>query len=111
MLTCLHPQKGWNTGESNAYSTVLHLSYGAFTALFTGDLEGEGERRVEELVRDNEELQGVTLLKVAHHGSGNSTGEGFLQELAPEIALISSGRDNRYGHPHEELLERLRAQG
>lgn len=62
-------------------------------------------------MRDNEELQGVTLLKVAHHGSGNSTGEGFLQELAPEIALISSGRDNRYGHPHEELLERLRAQG
>lgn len=42
MLTCLHPEKGWNTEDSNAYSTVLHLRYGEFTALFTGDLEGAG---------------------------------------------------------------------
>lgn len=111
MLTCLNPEKGWNTEDSNSYSTVLHLSYGDFTALFTGDLEGTGERRVEEIVKENEELQDVTLLKVAHHGSRNSTGEEFLGELDPEIALISAGRSNRYGHPHEELLERLKAQG
>lgn len=111
MLTCLHPEKGWNTEDCNAYSTVLHLSYGDFTALFTGDLEGEGERRVEDLVRAAESLQDITLLKVAHHGSRNSTGERILQELDPEIALISAGRDNRYGHPHEALLDRLEAQG
>ena len=50
---------------------------------------------------------GVTLLKVAHHGSKNSTDETFLQTVNPKIALISSGRNNRYGHPHEELLRRL----
>lgn len=111
MLTCLHPEKGWNVEDSNAYSTVLHLAYGDFTALFTGDLEGTGERRVEELVRDREALQNITLLKVAHHGSRNSTGEKLLRDLDPKIALLSAGRDNRYGHPHEELLERLRAQG
>ena len=134
MLTCLHPEKGWNTDDINAYSTVLHLAYGDFTALFTGDLEGAGEKRVEEIIRevndskvDGEEiasgkvlkydfpkdlnLQKITLLKVAHHGSGNSTGEAFLRELDPEIALISSGRNNRYGHPHDELINRLKNQG
>ena len=52
-------------------------------------------------------LQNVTLLKVAHHGSKYSTGEDFLRVVNPKIALISAGRDNRYGHPHEELLKRL----
>lgn len=110
MLTCLHPEKGWDTEEINAYSTVLHLSYGDFTALFTGDLEDAGERRVEEIIRREGALQDITLLKVAHHGSKNSTGTAFLRETAPKIALISSGRDNRYGHPHVELLERLEKQ-
>ena len=97
--------------EVNAYSTVLHLSYGDFTALFTGDLEDEGERRVEKIIEKEEALQNITLLKVAHHGSKNSTSTWFLQETAPRIALISSGRNNRYGHPHKELLERLEKQG
>lgn len=101
MLTCLHPDKGWNTTDINAYSTVLYLTYGEFTALFTGDLEGEGERKI------LEELVEITLLKVAHHGSKNSTKEDFLRMVNPRIALISSGRNNRYGHPDEELLERL----
>lgn len=111
MLTCLHPEKGWNTNEINACSTVLHLSYGDFTALFTGDLEGEGEKRVEEIVRKEEAWQNITLLKAAHHGSRYSTGADFLRELNPKIALISSGRNNRYGHPHAELTDRLEEAG
>ncbi|MBD5488390.1 MAG: ComEC/Rec2 family competence protein [Lachnospiraceae bacterium] len=134
MLTCLHPEKGWNTTDTNAYSTVLYLTYGDFTALFTGDLEGEGERKVLDLIRTGQNsgknvigenasgqdsigvekpaadvnIHDITLLKVAHHGSGNSTGEDFLQAVNPKVALISAGRNNRYGHPHEELLDRLR---
>ena len=50
---------------------------------------------------------GITLLKVAHHGSKNSTSEEFLQMIDPAIAVISCGKNNRYGHPHEETLERL----
>lgn len=124
MLTCLHPDKGWNTTDVNAYSTVLYLTYGEFTALFTGDLEGEGERQVvEEMERrifgnallpsrndkvyNEQDSVDITLLKVAHHGSQNSTKEDFLRLVNPRIALISSGRNNRYGHPHEELIERL----
>lgn len=127
MLTCLHPEKGWETEDTNAYSTVLHLAYGNFTALFTGDLEGAGEKRVEELVRQVNAmpqsvrpshkalpdlgLQNITLLKAAHHGSGYSTGESILRELAPGIVFLSCGRNNRYGHPHKELLDRLKRQG
>lgn len=143
MITCMHPEKGWNTEDCNAYSTVLHLSYGDFTALFTGDLEGEGEKRVAEIVKkvnrsvnrngENADkmtesgpiigesvpgagfkeltLKDITLLKVAHHGSRYSTNEEFLRELNPKLALISSGRNNRYGHPHAELTERLKEQG
>ena len=107
MLTCLHPEKGWDEKEANAYSTVLYLEYGSFTALFTGDLEGEGEKLVVERLDDFLPAQGITLLKVAHHGSRNSTDEAFLKAVNPQLALISAGRNNRYGHPHEELLERL----
>ena len=106
MLTCIHPEKGWNTTDINAYSTVLYMTYENFTALFTGDLEGEGEKRVVEIMKDMG-LHNITVLKVAHHGSKNSTEEAFLRMVDPKIALISSGRNNRYGHPHEKLIERL----
>ena len=108
MLTCIHPVKGWKETEPNAYSTVLYLTYGDFDALFTGDLEGEGEKLMRErLSALPSAADGVNVLKVAHHGSKNSTDEAFLQAVNPQIALISSGRNNRYGHPHEELLNRL----
>ena len=111
MLTCIHPEEGWNSTESNAYSIVLYLQYGSFTALFTGDLEGEGEKLVRERLSDILPSEGITLLKVAHHGSKNSTNAAFLQTVSPQVALISSGRNNRYGHPHEELLKRLEEYG
>lgn len=116
-LTCLHPAKGYVCGEANVYSTVLWLTYGDFSALFTGDLEGEGEQLVaERLARmraaSGQELpKSFTLLKVAHHGSANSTSEAFLELIDPRITLISAGRDNTYGHPHRETLERLAEQG
>lgn len=107
MLTCIHPDEGWEEDDPNVYSTVLYLQYGSFTALFTGDLEGEGEKMVQERLSDFIPTEGITMLKVAHHGSKNSTYETFLQAANPQIAMISSGRNNRYGHPHEELLRRL----
>ena len=107
-FTCLNPYKNMATEGANAYSTVLHMRYGSFTALFTGDVEKEGEEHLKEVLRANREKYGdITLLKVAHHGSAYTTDEELLKLLHPKIALISCGVDNSYGHPHAELLERL----
>lgn len=106
-LTCLHPEKGAES-ESNESSLVLYLEYGAFSALFTGDLEGNGEEAVrKQLETILPEGEGLTLLKAAHHGSRNSTGDSFLRTTSPRLAIISAGKNNPYGHPHEELLNRL----
>ncbi|NLL77330.1 MAG: DNA internalization-related competence protein ComEC/Rec2, partial [Clostridiales bacterium] len=111
-LTCAHPFAGYDTEEANEYSLVIYLSYGSFTALFTGDVEGRGEEALKKYMERSSLLQGAaTLLKVAHHGSGNSTDEEFLEMLDPKIALISCAEKNRYGHPHPELLTRLKEQG
>ncbi|MCH5249556.1 MAG: DNA internalization-related competence protein ComEC/Rec2 [Lachnospiraceae bacterium] len=110
-LTCLHPAAGEDSEDTNAASTVLYLEYEAFSALFTGDLEGDGEKSVTEYLAENKEITDITLLKVAHHGSRNSTAQSFLENVSPHIALISAGRHNSYGHPHAETLERLENAG
>ena len=84
---------------------MLHVRYGDFSALLTGDLEGEGEAELLSSLPD------VSCLKAAHHGSRFSTGDAFLDGTRPETALISCGEGNTYGHPHAELLERLRSRG
>lgn len=110
-FTCLHPEKGAEQ-ESNEASVVLYLEYGVFSALFTGDLEGSGEEAVRRQLNDiMQDGSGITVLKVAHHGSGNSTKEAFLETASPQIALISAGKNNRYGHPHKELMNRLERAG
>lgn len=113
-MTCLHPQKGYAAEDTNAYSMVLELRYGNFHVFFTGDLEGEGEQAFLEYLRkrdDSREGEKLTVLKAAHHGSRYSTPTEFLEMTNSVIAVISAGEDNRYGHPHEELMERLRDQG
>ena len=103
---CLNPQKNMVTEGANAYSTVLHMKYGSFTALFTGDMEEEGLENVKNVLKSLD-LNSITLLKVAHHGSKYTNDEEFLELLCPKLSLISCGIDNRYNHPHEEVLERL----
>ena len=109
-ITCLHPSKGYLTKEANEYSTVLTLTNGNFSAMLTGDVEGEGEQKLTQLLQETGGSK-ITVLKVAHHGSKYSTGETFLETISPDIALISAGENNSYGHPHEELLERLTEAG
>ena len=105
---CINPEKNMITDGANAYSTVLLLRYGSFSALFTGDVEEEGQRHILTDIKANRELfNDLTMLKVAHHGSMYTTDEEFLRMLSPRIAVISCGRNNRYGHPHAELLKRL----
>lgn len=110
-LTCFHPYAGFETAKANEYSLVLYLEYGAFTGLFTGDAEGRGEQELKRYISDRyaqERFREVTLLKVSHHGSDNSTDEEFLKLTAPEVAVISCAEKNSYGHPGPRLLESLK---
>lgn len=114
---CLHPPKGCEEEDSNAYSLCFYVSSKdvsrkdeEFSFLLTGDVEGAGEELLlQELQKHG--IDEVTVLKVAHHGSRNSSGEAFLQQIHPRIAIISCGRNNRYGHPHAETLRRLEQAG
>jgi len=115
-LVCLHPEKDCKTENTNAYSMVLGLAYENFSALLTGDLEEEGEKKllsfVEESIREEGPKEkywqdgGFTVLKVAHHGSKYSTDDAFLRWAKPRLSVISCG-DNSYGHPAAQTLKRL----
>lgn len=98
--------------SANDASMVLYLEYKDFTGVFTGDIEKTGEKQtmkaLEDIIKEKSgRKDGICLLKVAHHGSNTSSTEEFLQLLKPDIALISCGQNNSYGHPHKEVLERI----
>jgi competence protein ComEC len=105
-FTVLHPTPGWaDWGEDvNEDSLVLLVQYGDFQALFAGDAGFPAESAMAGRLRR------VDLLKVGHHGSRGSTGDAWLNALAPAVAVISLGR-NDYGHPAAATLERLRSHG
>lgn len=87
----------------NNNSVVTELLVGDKKFLFTGDMESDMEMRYLQAF-DN-----VDILKVAHHGSSTASSYAFLEQCAPENAIISCGKDNRYRHPHEEILRRFNA--
>lgn len=99
-LDILHPGVNLATDKTNDLSIVALLKYNGFEALFTGDIEDETS---DELAK---QLNGVDIdyLKVPHHGSKNGLSEKLLEATKPETAVISVGKDNRYGHPHAEVL-------
>lgn len=109
-IQCLHPAENTSILNPNEYSMVLQLQYQNLTVLLTGDVEGTGESALMEEIRQQKQEE-FRILKVAHHGSKNSTSDEFLERLSPQLAIISCGENNRYGHPHEETLKRLENAG
>lgn len=103
----LHPPGGWDAGGVNDASVVLALRHGRTMLLLTGDIEAAGEAT---LVRSAADLR-ATALKVPHHGSRTSSSASFLGRVAPQVAVISVGADNRYGLPAAEVEARYRARG
>jgi len=93
--------------ELNDHSAVLKLTYGQVSFLFTGDAEAEAEQ---DMLAGGADLA-AQVLKAGHHGSSTSSSEAFLRAVQPQIAVISAGKDNSYGHPHREVLERLTSLG
>ena len=90
--------------ENNDISLVVKVVYKETTFLFTGDIEKEAEQR---LIGSGVNLQ-ADVIKIAHHGSSNSSSFDFLSKVKPKYAVISCGTGNRYGHPHQETLDRLK---
>lgn len=89
--------------DTNNTSIILRVSYGATSFLFMAD----AETPVEQALLDAGTDLSATVLKVGHHGSSTSTSYRFLNEVMPRYAVISVGKDNSYGHPHEKILSRL----
>ena len=92
-------------GTTNNNSLVLSLSYGTVDFLFTGDAEKEAEGAM--LVASDIPVPDVEILKVGHHGSRTASSDDFLTITSPEVAIYMAGKDNRYGHPHQETIDAL----
>jgi len=113
LLTILAPSEPMFTkdkmstggNEANANSIVARLDYGTFSMLLTGDAEDQTEHR---LLTKELDLQSK-VIKISHHGSKYATSKDFLNRVKPEVAVVSCGAWNRYGHPAQAVLDRLKA--
>lgn len=86
--------------DLNNYSAVIKIVYQDTSFLFTGDAEELSENQITDDVS-------ADVLKAGHHGSSTSTGDSFLDRVSPSTVIISCGKDNSYGHPHEETINKL----
>ncbi|MGI6368262.1 MAG: DNA internalization-related competence protein ComEC/Rec2 [Anaerolineae bacterium] len=107
LLRLLHPPLPLrdNEADSNARSMVLAVEQGTFRMLLMGDAPEPVEKA---LLASGQPLDAI-LLKVSHHGSSGASSQAFLEAVSPQLAVISVGDDNRYGHPNEAVLDRLRS--
>ena len=95
-----------NKQSDNENSLVLYTELGGKRWIFTGDAGVETERQI---LQDFPRLS-VEVLKVGHHGSNTSTDQDFVKGINAKYALISAGKDNRYGHPTTEVIETLESE-
>ncbi|MEQ6856190.1 MBL fold metallo-hydrolase [Lysinibacillus capsici] len=91
--------------DNNDASIVLKMTYGNVSFLLTGDA---GVALEKEMLQYDVK---ATVLKAGHHGSNTSSSEEFIQAVKPEVTILSYGEDNKYGHPHAEIVDRLQAIG
>ena len=106
-ILVLSPPKQHIGDSINTNSIVLRVSYGAVNLLYAGDATTEAE---EVMLKAGYPLD-ADILKVGHHGSSDASSAAFLRRVDPDVAVISLDKDNEYGHPHRETLERLNAAG
>ena len=93
--------------DSNKTSIVSRLTFNENSFLFTGDIY----KSVELKLIENGATLDSDVLKVSHHGSKTSNSKEFIEKVLPEIAIISAGKGNSYGHPHQEVLDILKSYG
>ena len=101
----LYPDNDGPWADTNSASIVMRIHYGDTSFLLSGDLPQAEEEHVVSL--DGDRLHSL-VLKLGHHGSRTSSSEEWLRAIRPNIAVISAGLNNRYGHPHKEVLDLLK---
>jgi competence protein ComEC len=101
----IFPDRDVTKLDSNDASIVGKLVYGKNSFMFTGDATTYTENLIG--WNENDNILKSDILKLGHHGSRTSSGLSWLKIVNPKIAIISAGKNNRYGHPHKELLDRL----
>lgn len=123
-ITCMHPCESYDYEDANDYSAVYRIEYKDFSMMMMGDAGAKAEKCLMSDLKNSEyyikhedknkvqsnvvnERLNTTVLKAGHHGSKYSSSEAFLDYINPMITLISCGRNNRYKHPHKEMLTRL----
>lgn len=106
----LYPDRDVSNGEPNDGSVVMRVVYGTTSFMLTGDAPVSVEEHVGRLYPDASSLKS-TVLKAGHHGSRTSTGAAWLSAVGPRFVVVSAGKDNRYGHPHTEVVDRIHASG
>ncbi len=106
--TALNPPAGESDDDLHYNSVSIAFEFGEFAYLTTGDAEADAERRMVEAHGDDLEADAY---QAGHHGSSTSSTQPFVDAVEPEIAVISSGYDSQYGHPHEEVLEEYAERG
>ena len=105
-IKILAPLPGMDKDDHNNYSVVTKLWYGENTFMLSGDAEVDSERAIVEKYGSGLKCD---FLKVGHHGASNASTQEFINAVNPQIATISCGKDNSYGHPHAETLAKLSA--
>jgi competence protein ComEC len=105
VIDILFPDRDVSFWDSNDGSIVAKLTYGKTSVMLTGDATSETEKII--LNEYSKQVLASTILKVGHHGSRTSTSEDFVKAVTPAYALISDGKDNNYGHPHQDTLDTL----
>ena len=105
VIDILFPDRDVSDWTTNDGSVVARLAYGNTSIMLTGDASVDTERII--LEENTAARLRSTVLKAGHHGSRTSTSAAFLQAVAPDYAVISTGADNKYGHPHQETLKIL----
>lgn len=104
-LSILYPYDDVSKSESNSGSIIARLTYGDHTFLLTGDAPMESELA---LVGGDQDALQSTVLKLGHHGSDTSSSATFLSKVRPEYVIVSAGKDNKYNHPSQEVIARVK---
>lgn len=104
VIDILFPDQNTTGWETNEASVVVKVSYGKTSFLLTGDSTSDVEDHLVSIYAD--QLR-ANVLKLGHHGSKTSSGQNFLETIQPDIAIVSAGLGNKYGHPNVEVIERV----